>query len=289
MLISLFVPSWIKKHYHPELDIQNISDSFIEEIVKNLADKKPENPVISIGIIAYNEEQSILRCISSLAAQESKYPIEIIVSNNNSTDHTQELLDKVGVHSVFQPKQGVGFARQAIMDVAKGKYLLNGDSDSIYPPTWAHEMVRNLKKNNVSVVYSMDSYLPDGKRNRFGLSVFEVFRDISLVLRGFNRPELCVGGSSLGFYLDQGREFGWNTQILRGEDGAMAFKLKKFGKLKFVNTRRARVWTTTRSLEDEGNLITIIFQRFKREVSRIKEYLAPQRKHYADRDENMIK
>jgi len=289
MIISLTVPSWVRKHYHPVTDIHDIPDAFIQEIRKNLADKSSDHPVISIGIIAYNEEQNILSCVSSLATQKSRYPIEIIISNNNSTDHTQELLDRVGVRSVFQPKQGAGYARKAIMDVAKGRFLLNGDSDSLYPPTWADEMVKYLEKKGISGVYSMDSYMPDGNRNRLGLSIFEVFRDISQILKGINRPELSVGGSSFGFYLEDGSKIGWNTNIKRGEDGAMAFALKKIGKLKFINTRRARVWTTTRSLRDKGNLFIIIFQRIKKESSRITEYFKPEKKGYADRDENLIK
>jgi cellulose synthase/poly-beta-1,6-N-acetylglucosamine synthase-like glycosyltransferase len=289
MLLSLTVPSWVKRHYRPVTDPANIPDAFLEEIRKNLADKAPKDPVITIGIIAFNEEQNILSCISSLAAQKSRYPIEIIISNNNSTDRTQELLDRSGIRSVFEPRQGAGFARQAIMDVAKGKYLLNGDSDSLYPPTWADELVRHLEKKGISGVYSMDSYMPDGQRNRLGLSIFEVLRDISQILKGFNRPELSVGGSSFGFYLEAGRKIGWNTNVKRGEDGAMAFALKRSGKLKFVNTRRARIWTTTRSLRNKGNLLLIIYQRITKEGSRIREYFRPEKKGYADRDENLIK
>ncbi len=135
----------------------------------------------------------------------------------------------------------------------------------------------------------MDNYLPDGKRGRFGLMVFEVFRDISQYMKSFKRPELSVGGSSFGFRLKEGKEIGWHTGIKRGEDGAMAFALKKYGKLKFVNTMRARVWATTRSLEDKGNLFTIILQRIIKEASRIREYFSSEKKGYADREDNLIK
>lgn len=288
MLIALRVPSWVKKHNHPIENIHELPEEFIQQIRENLRDKKPENPVISIGIIAYNEQERILSCVSSLASQKSKYPIEIIISNNNSKDHTQELLDKVGVISVLQTKQGAGFARQAIMDIARGKYLLNGDADTLYPPTWADEMVRHLEKQGISGVYSMDNYLPDGKRGRFGLMIFELFRDISQYMKSFKRPELSVGGSSFGFRLKEGKEIGWHTGIKRGEDGAMAFALKKHGKLKFVNTMKARVWATTRSLDKEGDLFTIILQRIKKEASRIKEYFSSEKKGYTDREDNLI-
>jgi len=289
MFVALTVPAWVKKHNHPIKNIHELPEKFIEQISENLKDKKPPDPVISIGIIAYNEQERILSCISSLASQRSNYPIEIIIANNNSTDHTQMLLDEVGVISVFQPKQGAGFARQAIMDIAKGTYLLNGDADTLYPPTWADEMVKHLEKKGISGVYSMDNYLPDGKRGRFGLMFFELFRDLSQYLKSFNRPELSVGGSSFGFRLQEGKEIGWHTGIKRGEDGAMAFALKKYGKLKFVNTMKARVWATTRSLENHGNLIKIIFQRITKEASRFREYFSREKKGYDDREDNLIK
>ncbi|NQV03224.1 MAG: glycosyltransferase family 2 protein [Bacteroidia bacterium] len=289
MVIVLGVPSWIKEHNRPITQIHDIPKEFLQQIKDNLKDKKSVQPVISIGIIAHNEEQRILSCLSSLANQKSKYPIEIIIANNNSTDHTQELLDKVGVLNVFQPKQGSGFARQAIMDIAKGKYLLNGDADLLYPPYWADEMVKHLEMKGVSGTYSKWSYLPGKNKGRVSLCLYEIVRDTSRYLKGFNRPELSVGGGSFGFRLQDGKEIGWRTDIKRGEDGSMAFALKKFGKLKFVNTRKARVWTSTRWMEDKGNLFTIIMQRITNESSRIREYFSSEKKGYADREDNLIK
>jgi glycosyltransferase involved in cell wall biosynthesis len=289
MICNLTVPSWVRKDYLSVRDVGDIPEEFIQRVKKDLEQKKPAEPVISIGVIAYNEEKMILSCLSSLASQQSRYPIEIIVSNNNSKDRTQEMLDRAGAISVVETSQGVGFARQAAMDKARGKYMLCADADALYPPTWADTFVRYLEKPGISAVYSVDSYIPDGTRNRFSLLFYELLRDFSLFMKGFNRPELNVGGGSFGFRTDEGRSIGWHTGIRRGEDGAMAFALKKFGKIKFIVSRKARIWTTTRSLEGKGSLLTLVLNRAVKEVKRIHEYFRPEKTGYKDRDENLIK
>jgi len=288
MILNFCVPSWVKKDYHPIEDVNSIPAGFIHRIREEMKSKKPDNPVISIGVIAYNEQRMILSCLASLAAQKSKYSIEVIVSNNNSSDKTLDLIEQTGVIHVTETRQGVGYAREAAMNMARGTYFLNADADALYPPHWADEFVRFLEKPGISAVYSVDSYIPDGNRGRFSLMMYEIFRDISLFLKGFNRPELNVGGGSFGFRIREGREIGWHTGIKRGEDGAMAFALKKYGKIKLVGTRKARIWTTTRSLEGKGSLGRLILERIRKETSRIHEYFTQEKKGYKDRDSNLI-
>jgi len=200
----------------------------------------------------------------------------------------QELLDRVGVKSVIETRQGVGWARQAGMDLAKGKFLLNADADVIYPPTWANEFVKCLMKKDIAAVFSQDSYIPDRNRHRLSLAFYEFSRDVSIYLRGFKRPELNVGGGSFGFRTEEGRKIGWKTNIKRGEDGSMAYALKQYGKIKYLNNDRTRIWSTTRSLKEKENLVTLVFIRLGKEIRRIREYFIPEKKGYKDRDENLL-
>jgi glycosyltransferase involved in cell wall biosynthesis len=288
MMLQLCLPGWVKKHCITFDRIEDIPESEFERISTNLKNIQSENPVISICVIGYNEEKCVLNCLSSLSEQLSKYPIEIIVSNNNSKDRMQELLDRVGARSVVETRQGVGWARQAGLDLAKGKYILNADADVIYPPTWADEFVKHLENSEISGVFSVDSYIPDQKRGRLNLAFYEFSRDISIYLRGFNRPELNVGGGSFGFRAAEAKAIGWKTNIKRGEDGSMAFSLKKFGKILFINNSRARIWSTTRSLQDQGNLVTLVFKRLGKEFKRLSEYFTAEKVGYKDRDSNLI-
>jgi glycosyltransferase involved in cell wall biosynthesis len=289
MIPTFTVPEWVRKSLVTFNKIEDIPDEVFDEIARNLKDKKSENPVISICVIGYNEEKMILSCLSSLSRQVSQYPMEIIVSNNNSKDRMQELLDRVGVKSVIETRQGTGWARQAALDLAKGEFILNADADVLFPPTWADEFVRCLKKPGVAGVFSVDSYIPDRKKGRFSLAFYEFSRDISIHLRRINRPELAVGGGSFGFRAEHGRQINWRTNIKRGDDGSMAFSLKKFGKIMFLNNSKARIWSTPRSLEDYNNLFALVFVRFGKEFRRFRELIRPEKVGYKDRDSNLMK
>jgi glycosyltransferase involved in cell wall biosynthesis len=290
ILSPLSRPRWINRHYIRFNSIEEIPEEVFSRISENLKDKHPDRPAISICVIGYNEEKLILSCLSSLSEQKSDLPIEIIVSNNNSSDRMQELIDRVGAKSVIEKRQGVGWARQAALELAKGEYILNADADVIYPPTWADEFVKGLNKPGVAAVFSVDSYIPDAKRGRISLAGYEFLRDVSLYLRSFKRPELNVGAGSFGFRREHGLQIGWRTHIKRGEDGAMAYALKQFGKISFLHNSRAQVWSTTRSLEQtHKSLGSLVLTRLRKESGRIKAYFVPEKNGYKDRDSNLIK
>lgn len=289
MIPFFHVPEWVRSNLVIFDKIEDIPDKVFDVISENLKDKKSENPVISICVIGYNEEKMILSCLSSLSRQQCSYPMEIIVANNNSKDRMQELLDRVGVKSVLETRQGAGWARQAALELAKGEYILNADADVLFPPTWADEFVKCLKKPGIAAVFSVDSYVPDTKKGRFSLAFYEFSRDISIHLRRINRPELAVGGGSFGFRAEHGKQINWRTNIKRGDDGSMAFSLKKYGKIKFLNNPRTRIWATTRSLEDYNNLFYLVFIRLGKEFKRFREYLKPEKVGYKDRESNLMK
>ncbi len=288
MIPEFRVPEWVKRNLVRFDNIDDIPEEVFERIRAGLKDKKAEDAFLTIGVIAYNEEKNILSCLSSLAEQETAFPIRVIVSNNNSTDRTQELLDRCGAFSVLATSQGIGHARQAAMDLGKGKYYLCTDADCLYPPTWASEFAKAFEKEGVSAVYSVDSYIPTNNKGRLTLAVYEIIRDFSLILRRINRPELSVGGGSFGIPMELGRKIGWYTRVKRGEDGSMAYALTQHGKIAFINTRRSRIWTTTRSLDDQGNLFGMIGRKIAKESKRIQIYFTPAKKGYRDKEDNLL-
>jgi glycosyltransferase involved in cell wall biosynthesis len=177
-----------------------------------------------------------------------------------------------GVKSVFQPLQGVGFARDAGMQIAKGKYHLCADADSIYPASWVDEMVAPLEKGEAICTYGRVSFLPDGNKSRLSLSIYEVFKDIAIGMRSIKRPELVAGGASLAFFTRRGKQIGWRTDVKRGEDGQMVLAIKRFGYVKMVKSGDSRIWTTARTLDRDGNFLQMITKRLKRELSRLHFY-----------------
>lgn len=287
-MLRLDVPKYIKNHLFTYDSVDDIPDRIFDKIASEFEAKVSKNPLVSIVIIAYNEEKTILRTLSSLAALESNYPFEVIVVNNNSTDRTQEILDKCGVKSVFEARQGVGFARQAGLDAAKGIYHLSGDADTIYPPQYVNVMINHLKKPGTVAVFGHVSFIPDGEKSRFQLGIYEFFKDFVVMLRAINRPELSLGGANFGFVSGLGKKIGWRTDIKRGEDGSMALALKEYGKIKRVNKGQSKVWTSARTLDADGSYFEMIWKRISREAKRISEYFTPQKGSYETKEQNII-
>src|SRR3546814_14988100 len=115
---------------------------------------------------------------------------EIIVINNNSTDKTQQTLDRLDVISLFQPIQGCGPARQLGQEQARGRYILLADADCIYPPCWLDEMMAILTKNDVVCVYGRYSFIPEANYPRWKLFLLERMTDIITEVSHYKRPYL---------------------------------------------------------------------------------------------------
>lgn len=279
--------NWWKQHYNPVASSKQTKEKSYRKIASELKLKRSRNPLVSFVIIAYNEEERILPCLSSIAAIQTDIPMEVIVVNNNSKDGTQKVLDVCGVYSVLETRQGVGFARQAGMVAARGKYVACGDADTIYPPKYIDTLVKHLEKDDTAGVYGTYSFLPDGEKSQGTLKIYEKFRDLAILFRSIKRPELCVGGANFAFRKEYGELVTWRTDIKRGEDGSMALGLKSFGKLRFLTDNNSRAWTSSRTLDADGTTVQMVHIRIKRELKRIKEYFSTKSK-YADQDYNMI-
>lgn len=88
----------------------------------------------SIVMPCLNEQKTISRCIEKAQNALNKLGItgEIIVADNGSTDGSSQIAERLGAKVVRQPKRGYGSAYQAGISIAKGKYIIMGDSDDTY-------------------------------------------------------------------------------------------------------------------------------------------------------------
>jgi hypothetical protein len=104
-------------------------------------------------------------------------------------------------------------------------------------------MIEQVMRPGVVAVSATWSYYPDDKHSKLGLRLFELTRDLFLWIQHFKRPELSVRGLVFAYNADYGRKEPYRVDLIRGEDGSMAFNLKKYGKIAFLWNRRARVVT----------------------------------------------
>jgi glycosyltransferase involved in cell wall biosynthesis len=280
--------SWYKKYlsiYEQPLD--SIPLNRILEISGKLKAKQSSHPLVSVVLIAHNEESHILSCLWSLAENDCKYLMEILVVNNTSTDRTVEVLEKIGVPWFDEKKKGPGFARQCGLDNARGDYYVCIDADTIYPRYYVQTMIDNLSKKNIMAVYGLWSFLPDKEISKIQIFFFELLRDCYLVFQNIKRPELNVRGMVMAFRIEEGRKYGFRTDLIRGEDGSLALDLKNEGKIKLILSRGARPITSNAVLKVRGSLGKAFLFRLSK-VFRGFLGLFVSKKHYEDDDSNII-
>ena len=87
-------------------------------------------------------------CINKALAfiEREKIKGEVLISDNGSTDHSQEIAVMHGARLVHAKKKGYGAALQEGINNAKGTYVIMGDSDESYDFSNLMPFVNELRK-----------------------------------------------------------------------------------------------------------------------------------------------
>ncbi|MCP4647859.1 MAG: glycosyltransferase [bacterium] len=96
-------------------------------------------PLLSLIIPAYNEQDYLPALLETVQLARQNYSkdesaLEIIVSNNNSTDRTAELARSMGCIVVHENRRTIAAARNAGAAAANGDILMFVDADSLIHP-----------------------------------------------------------------------------------------------------------------------------------------------------------
>ncbi|QEC66627.1 glycosyltransferase family 2 protein [Panacibacter ginsenosidivorans] len=282
-MINLTLPAWVKEILEKPLRLSDNSPAFITELKEKLKRFNTDKPIVSVVIPAWNEEEGILHTLISLANTSTQLPVELLVVDNNSTDGTAALLRELGIKTLLETKQGVGHARTAGLHHAKGKYILTGDSDTLYPPGWITSMINGmLSEEKAYCVHGSYSFLPGVNTPRWQYGLYEMLSSYIIKKKERTQPFLNVLGYNSGFVRQKGIEVdGYNIAIQRifrgtpggdpgghaAEDGTMALRLQEAGgKIIAVNAYDARVWTSDRRIEIDGGLKKALMIRIKKHL-----------------------
>ncbi len=92
-----------------------------------------DNPLISVVIPAFNGERHLRQSIESVFAQDHR-PIELIVVDDGSTDHTAQVAQAFPppLHYYVQPHRGAATARNRGAELAHGDFLAFLDADDLW-------------------------------------------------------------------------------------------------------------------------------------------------------------
>ena len=255
------IPAHVQEHNQPNAALT----MKVADIRARLQQLRKGEPEVSVVIPAYNEEENILRTLSAFSRTITPRSVEFIIVDNNSKDRTAAIVRSVGLDCVPESEQGITAARNAGLRAAKGKYILNADADTIYPPHWVELMTKPLDNPANAICYGRFSFIPVGGTGRFVYFFYEYIADMIRYLNKYFREEAVnVYGFNSAFRRGQGLEVeGFNHPPEANEDGWLAVKLrgKGFGKLYYVTSIKALVWTTDRRLQIDGGLLKAFWKR----------------------------
>jgi glycosyltransferase involved in cell wall biosynthesis len=86
---------------------------------------------LSVVLATRNEEENIARCLESVKGLAD----EIIVVDENSTDKTREIAEKLGAKVFLEPHHDIfHITKQKAMERAKGEWILQLDADEVVAP-----------------------------------------------------------------------------------------------------------------------------------------------------------
>jgi glycosyltransferase involved in cell wall biosynthesis len=98
-------------------------------------DQISRSQLVSIIIPNYNYSQYLQEAIDS-ALNQTYHPVEVIVVDDGSTDHSKTVIQQCGdrIQSVFHENRGLPSARNSGIAIATGDYFLFLDADDILFP-----------------------------------------------------------------------------------------------------------------------------------------------------------
>ena len=96
------------------------------------------DPELTVLICTYQRKETVLRALASFENQTAAGRYEIVVVNGGATDGTKEALDawepRAPLRVVHQENRGLAAARNAGLEVSRGRYVLLVNDDTIAAP-----------------------------------------------------------------------------------------------------------------------------------------------------------
>ena len=113
---------------------------------------------LSVLIPVYNEEKTIKKCVERvLVAKILNMNLEVIISDNNSTDNTKEILKSIKdprIKLLFKENnEGKGANIKNALNHATGDVVLFQDADLEYSPENFEDLLRPFFENEAEVVF----------------------------------------------------------------------------------------------------------------------------------------
>lgn len=127
-----------------------------------------KNPKLSIIILNYNTKELLSDCLRSLEKVKSELSFEVIVSDNDSTDGSLEMVmkDYPWVRTTKGPNISFSSGNNRAKGMVKGSYVLLLNSDTIVKPMALSESVNYMEEHADVGALTCKLVLKDGSLDK---------------------------------------------------------------------------------------------------------------------------
>lgn len=143
-------------------------------------------PSVSIIVPIYNVEKYFDRCLNSIINQTLSN-IEIILVDDESPDSCPQKCDMAAkkdkrIKVIHKKNEGLGFARNSGLEIAKGEYVYFVDSDDYLDVTASEILYRTAQKDNLDICFSGIVLEEENGQKKYNISPYAGLR--------FNQPQI---------------------------------------------------------------------------------------------------
>lgn len=193
--------------------------------------------MISVIIIAYNEELSIGACLDAFTKEQTNEPYELILVDNASTDRTSAIAEqyrnRIPLRIIREERKGRGAARAAGFRASRGEIILSSDGDSIVPSGWI-EKLGSVLRNSPAVAVSGPCKIADA--SPLTNVLFNMIQPLSMHFYRLFTGHYWLTGSNFAIKRDAYEKAGgFDPAAPSSEDTELAFRVKKIGKINYIN------------------------------------------------------
>ncbi|MDI6742745.1 MAG: glycosyltransferase, partial [Smithella sp.] len=201
------------------------------------------DPEVSIVVPVHNKIRFTLACLHSIYTQQTKYPYEIIIADDNSSDPTF-MIFRNGFPGIkyFRNEENKGFLHNcnAASEKASGRYIVFLNNDAVVCPEWLDELLATLERDSRIGLVGSKLISPEGQLQEAGGIVFEDgsgwnygrFEDAALPEFNYLRDVDYCSGASIAISAKLWRQLGGFDERFAPayyEDTDLAFRVREAG------------------------------------------------------------
>lgn len=154
-------------------------------------------PKVSVIVPVYNTEKYLQRCMDTLIGQTLK-EIEIIIVDDGSKKICADLCDEYAskdprIKVIHKENGGLGFARNAGLEMATGEYIGFVDSDDYVSPVMYDELYNSAVKYDADLVVSGICFVGGNMFSKTGEYFSKWYFEKDTVFKNDNMKNLLLG------------------------------------------------------------------------------------------------